>query len=132
MISAKALTKNVVIRLKSDQTGFVACLVLLLFMILFGIVVGTILVCDSINEEAVENSIWDNSIPQVKAWFEANADNPDSIRYVKWYPVRKLDDGRFRARVRYSRVHDPDSSIHEKVFVFDSTGMIIGVNARVE
>ena len=102
---------------------------LVVIMILFGLVVGTILVCDSMHEEAVENSIWDNSVPQVKAWFEENAEHPDSIRYIKWYPVQKLDDGRFRARVRYSNLSDPDSTSDERAFVFDSTGVIIEVRS---
>ena len=49
----------------------------------------------------VENSSWDGSVYQVKAWYRKHLKDPGSVEYISWSPVVRNKNGTFMVRVRY-------------------------------
>lgn len=73
----------------------------------------------------VENSAWDGSVRQVKAWLKNNLKDPGSTEYIEWSPVSKTDDGGFMVRVKYrSKNSFGGYVVANQVFFLDSRGNV--------
>lgn len=79
--------------------------------------------------EIVENSSWDASVKQVKAFLSQNAKDASSIEYLEWSPVQKTNNGGFAVRVKFRAKNSFGAYVLEnKFFVLSSQGQVISVS----
>ena len=101
----------------------VGCLGLILLVIIW-VIIGEV-AGDGGSGGSVIQSSWDGSVSQVKAWLKENAKDPDSIQFIEWSPLEKVESG-YRVRVKYRGKNGFGGyEIEEKVFIMDLRGNVL-------
>jgi len=73
---------------------------------------------------AVHNNQNDGSVWEVQKWLIGHALFPESIRYMKWYPVHKLGDN-YAVQVKYNAMNESGGRTTTTIlFQINETGEI--------
>jgi DNA-directed RNA polymerase subunit RPC12/RpoP len=74
----------------------------------------------------VQNSPWDGSVWQVKAWMKENLDDPKSIEYVDWSPLSKSGKGNWMVRTKFRAKNRLGALVLSNwVFYLDEDGKVL-------
>ena len=77
-------------------------------------------------KEVVFNSSYDSSVDQVRRWLKSNARDPDSLQFIEWSPVQKVESG-FVVRVKYRAKNGFGGyAVENKLFGMDLKGNVLG------
>lgn len=79
--------------------------------------------------ESVRNSPWDASVYQVKNYLKKTAKDPDSLEFIEWSEVAKLDNGNFMVRAKYRGKNSFGGyTIENTIFYLDPQGKVINTS----
>lgn len=77
-------------------------------------------------KEVVFNSRYDSSVAQVVKWLKDNLKDPDSLQFIEWSKVQKVESG-FVVRVKYRAKNGFGGyGVENKLFGMDLNGEILG------
>ncbi len=79
-------------------------------------------------KDTVYNSSWDGSVSQVKSWMNSHIKDPDSLEYIFWSKVKKIEkNGTFKVRVKYRAKNSFGGFVVEdKIFSISASGLVTG------
>ncbi|MBS0354048.1 MAG: hypothetical protein JSR83_09130 [Proteobacteria bacterium] len=76
-------------------------------------------------QEAVVNSAFDGSVPQVERYLKKTLKDPDSFQAIEWGRVQKDAEG-YTVRVRYRAKNSFGTPVvNDEVFLLDRSGNVI-------
>jgi hypothetical protein len=96
------------------------------------VIIGFIVPDSNLPHNQVSPSWWDGSISPVKDWLKANANDPGSLKYVKWKST-SLVNGEVDVVVRYRAKNGFGAlTLHQGHFVLSQDGTILSANPDME